>query len=100
MSLPVVWSPTAQDEYAEILKFLDAEFGVSSALKMLEKTEEIVQHISNFPRAFPQSILRPDLRRAVVTPQISLFYRIADTQVQVLHFWDNRQNPQKIEFLI
>lgn len=99
MNLPLVWSPAAREEYAEILQFLDAEYGTDSALKMLDKVEAIVEHIAAYPRAFPISTLRPDIRKAVVTPQTSLLYRITDTQIQLLHFWDNRQNPQRMEFV-
>lgn len=99
MNLPLVWSPEAREEYADILKFLDVEYGTDSALKMLDKVEGVVERIRAYPRAFPSSILRPDIRKAVITPQTSLLYRITDTQIQLLHFWDNRQNPQRMEFL-
>lgn len=93
MKLPLVWSPTAREEYAEILQFLDVEYGTNAALKMLDKVESVVEHITAFPRAYPLSPLRPDIRKTVVTPQTSLLYRVTDTQIQLLHFWDNRQNP-------
>jgi len=99
MNLPLIWSPEAREEYAEILQFLDAEYGTNSALKMLDKVEAVVERIQMYPRAFPSSTLRSDIRKAVVTPQTSVPYRITDTQIQLLHFWDNRQNPQRMEFL-
>ena len=48
MSLPVVWSPSAREEYADLLKYIDETFGTDAALKMLDKTEEVIDGISSF----------------------------------------------------
>ncbi|MFN0035908.1 MAG: type II toxin-antitoxin system RelE/ParE family toxin [Saprospiraceae bacterium] len=99
MKLKVVWSPDAREEYDEILQYLVSEYGMNPALKMLDKIESILGHITAYPRAFPFSPLRPDIRKAVVSLQTSLLYRVTDTEIQLLHFWDNRQDPKKMELM-
>ena len=37
MSLPVNWSPISKTQYANLLKFIEVEYGVDAALKFLEK---------------------------------------------------------------
>ncbi len=99
MSLPVVWSPASREEYAEILQYVDDEFGTDAALNMMDKVEAAVEQIASFPYLFPFSEIRPDIRRAVITSQTSILYRVTETQIQLLHFWDNRQDPRRMEFL-
>jgi plasmid stabilization system protein ParE len=99
VNLPVVWSPAAKEEYAELLAFIESHFGTDAALAMLDKTDAVVEIITAFPMAYPASSMRPDIRKAVISEQTSLLYRISDTQVQLLHFWDNRQNPDLLENL-
>ena len=99
MSLPVIWSPASREEYAEILQYVNSEFGTDAALRVMDKIEATIEHIASFPRAYPFSEIRPDIHKAVISPQTSLLYRIAETQIQLLHFWDNRQDPRRMEFL-
>lgn len=99
MNIAVIWSPDARQEYAEILHFLHSEYGPNSTLKMLEKVESTIEYIASYPRAFPFSHLRPDIRKAVITPQTSLLYRITEHEIQLLHFWDNRQDSRRMELL-
>jgi len=96
MILPVVWSPTAKEEYALLLDYVETHFGTNAALKLLDKTEDTVERIAAFPNAFPASETRPDLHKAVITEQTSLLYRVTATQIQLLYFWDNRQDPERL----
>jgi len=99
MNLPIVWAPTAEEDYAAILDYIETAFGTDAALHFLDKTEEIVAHIGVFPEMYPTSMIRPGIRKAVISPQTALLYRILETQIQLLHFWDNRQDPERFESL-
>jgi len=48
---------------------------------------------------YPTSMVRPGIRKAVISPQTALLYRILETQIQLLYFWDNRQDPERFESL-
>ncbi|MEM8525685.1 MAG: type II toxin-antitoxin system RelE/ParE family toxin [Bacteroidota bacterium] len=87
----VIWSPTSKDEYAELLGYIELEFGLEAALKFLDKTEAIIETIETFPSSFPASEVKPEIRKAVITKQTSLLYRIQKDNIQLLHFWDNRR---------
>lgn len=100
MNLPVIWSPAAKEDFAVLLEYLEANFGTDAALKMLDKTEAVLEHIAAFPQLYPSSAANPDVRKAVLTEQTSLLYRVTGTQIQLLHFWDNRQDPERLEELL
>ncbi|MCB9302901.1 MAG: type II toxin-antitoxin system RelE/ParE family toxin [Lewinellaceae bacterium] len=100
MSLPIIWAPSAKDEYAALLEYVEGNFGLDAALELLDTTEKLLEGIAAFPGMFPASEKRKDIRKAVVSRQTSLLYRIFQDQIQILHVWDNRQDPDKLEFLL
>ena len=97
MSLKIIWSPASLEEYAEILGFVEDNFGIDAALKFLDKTDAVIDSIAIFPTMFPASKLRKDVRKAIITKHNSVYYRFNKEEVQLLHFWDNRQNPKSLE---
>ena len=95
MSLPVIWSPEAQDDYADLLAYVEAHFGLDAALKVLDKTDLVVQQIAIYPKLFPATGDQ-EIRKAVISKHTSLLYIVESQQIQLLHFWDNRQDPEKM----
>ncbi len=50
--------------------------------------------IGNVPYAFPESVKMPGIRKCVITPQTSAFYRINEDEqsIEIIAVLDNRQN--------
>jgi plasmid stabilization system protein ParE len=90
----LIWSPKAREEYAILLSYLREWYGTEVALRFLEQTEKIAENITIFPYSYPVSDKVISLRKAVITKQSSFFYRILDKKVEIVHFWDNRQDLQ------
>jgi plasmid stabilization system protein ParE len=90
----IVWSDYAKEDYAQILNFLQDNFGVNTALVFLDKTEKIVEQIEIFPLSFPLSEQNPRLHKAVINKNTSLLYRIRQDEIELLFFWDNRMKEQ------
>lgn len=61
------------------------------------RVEYVVQHIRKNPLQYPAS-KEKDIHRCVVVKQISLFFRIKGKDIELLVFWDNRQDPAKLNF--
>jgi len=66
----------------------------------LDKTDAVIDGIAIFPTMFPASKQRKDVRKAVITKHLSIYYRFNKTTVQLLHFWDSRQSPEKLGDII
>lgn len=98
MSLPIKWSPATKDEFADLLNYVETSFGLDAALKLLDTTEKVLDGIAEHPMMFPASQKAPSIRKAIISKQTSLFYRIAANEIQLLHFWDNRRNPDLLDF--
>ena len=65
----------------------------------MDRTDFALDQISTFPES-GISTKKETVRKVVITKQTSLFYEIFNGVIELLHFWDNRQNPEKQEDLI
>ncbi len=49
--------------------------------------------ISHQPYMFKASILTQDIRKGIISKQKSFFYKVHKDSIEILFFWDNRQEP-------
>ena len=90
MSLPIYWTPTAKDNYANLLNIIKEKEGQDVALLFLDKTEEIIGNIALAPRGFPSFEQDTRFRIAIITPQTSIIFQVTRVNGRLLYFWDNR----------
>jgi hypothetical protein len=58
--------------------------------------EETIDQISINPYLYPFSDKKKNLRRCVISPQTTLFYRFAGEFVELASFRGNRMNPKEL----
>ena len=92
---PIIWSPTAKISYYGILEYLDEKWTFREIEAFVNRTEEAIGHICKNPLLYPYS-KESDTHKCVLVKQVSLFYRIKEDNIELLVFWDTRQNPAKI----
>lgn len=92
----VKWSEISKEEYADLLKYLNDDYGVDAAIQFMDKTDEIIRQISQFPFS-GQSTRKENVRKVLITKRTSLIYQVTDNMIQILLLWDNRQNPNNFE---
>jgi len=56
-----------------------------------------VLQISQHPESCPVSVEFQGLYKCVVTKQTTIYYRIEENEIQVIAFFDNRQDPKKLK---
>lgn len=93
--MKITWSPEAVSDYETILEYLYFNWSEFVAQKFSKLVAEKIVMIQIHPLMFEQS-LNTDLRKAKITKHISLFYQIKDSELILLRFWNNNQNPEKI----
>ncbi len=94
-SYSIIWSPKARITYTHTLEYLYEEWTEKELKAFMHRTEEVIKYISNNPQLYSYS-KEADAYRCVVVKQVSLFYRIKSNHIELLVFWDNRQNPEKL----
>ena len=95
MSYQIIWSPQANQTYLLILEYLQKNWTEREINNFIERTEEVLFFISQNPLLYRYS-KQNDSYKCVVTEQTSLIYQIKQDKVELLSFWDNRQDPKKL----
>lgn len=92
MSLPLYWTDEAKDTFDAIVLFIGDIWGEKEAQKFIKRTQEVLSAIADQPYLFKAS-LTVNIRKGLISKQSSVFYEIHPTQINILWFWDNRQDP-------
>jgi plasmid stabilization system protein ParE len=94
MALKIEWSNKAEQAYLDTLDYLYHKWSEKEVISLIKRPDEILNAIIQQPYGFKQSS-RKNIRKAVINKQNSIFYRIENSRIYLLAFWDNRQNPSK-----
>jgi plasmid stabilization system protein ParE len=98
MPKPIIWSPLSENDFENILNYLDKKWGYQVAFDFIELTENILNQIVINPKQFPVFYKRKKVRRCVLTKHNSLFYRDGKTKIEILRIYDTRQDPYTLTF--
>ena len=98
MHRPIVWSPLAERDFANILEYLNKNWDEKVTNNFIDLTEEIIGHISVNPRQFPVIYKKEKIRKCVLTKHNTRFYRVSKSQVEILGVYDTRQDPNTLTF--
>lgn len=94
MALKVVWMPTAEVKFQKIVDYLIENWTEKEIFNLIQQTELTIELISNFPKLFRKSKKR-NIYEAVITKHNMMIYQINNGQIEILTFFDTRQNPRK-----
>ncbi len=93
MSLQIYYTPKSKETLSSVYNFILEQFGKRSADKFILKAEKTISLIAEFPLMFKASDIDQNVRIGLITKQTSLFYLVKETSIDLLFFWDNRQEP-------
>lgn len=98
MHRQVVWSPSAERDFANILEYLNKNWEEKVTNNFIDLTEEVIIQISVNPRQFPVIYKKEKIRKSVLTKHNSLFYRDSKSRIDILRIYDTRQDPDTLTF--
>jgi plasmid stabilization system protein ParE len=93
MGLSIYYTPRAKETLKITYNFIHNKFGPRSADKFELKAGKTISLIAEYPFMFKASAIDENVRIGLVSKQTSLFYRVTETSIYLLFFWDNRQEP-------
>lgn len=94
----VIWTYKAKDSYVEILEYLLNHWTLKDYENFKKRTIQLIETIKAQPLAFTPYIQKTGVRKALLTQQITLYYKydeLNDT-VALLLFFNTYQDPSKI----
>lgn len=97
MRYKIRWSHQARISYLSILEYLEINWSFKEVEEFILRLEEVIRFASIQPGIYPSSDVKRNIRRAVITKQVSLFFEINDGYVDLLFLWDNRQDPSNMK---
>lgn len=78
MIYAIIWTPRAQVTFNANIEYLNNEWDQAVLNDFFDRVDEVIATIRLTPLLFPIYKIRGEIRRCVVTEQISLYYRIVN----------------------
>ncbi len=100
MTLPVVWSPKAEETFDAVINYLRTHWTTREVNNFIAETIHQIERISSFPFSCPESTKYKNVHRCIISKQTSLVYRykVRKGVIEIVTFFDNRCNPKKIRY--
>lgn len=86
-------SQEARDSFEALLEQVKERWGSKTAKQFQKDARRTLGIVTKFPFAFQTVQEDVRVRRAVVHRTISFLYRVIADEVQIIVFFDNRQDP-------
>ena len=92
MSFHIVFSEFALESFADIKTQINTRWGYAVVMEFEQRTAKVLAIIQNSPFIYKSVSSDPNVRKAFIHRNCSMFYQIKDDNVSILFFWDNRQD--------
>jgi plasmid stabilization system protein ParE len=97
MNRKIVWSPEAASDYERNIGYLLENWSAKEAQHFIDEVSEVLRILQKSKVRFKLVGYR-DIRVVTVCYQINLLYRINNSNdIELVRFWDNRQNPERLK---
>ncbi|WET01129.1 type II toxin-antitoxin system RelE/ParE family toxin [Flavobacterium sp. YJ01] len=92
----VIWAPQAKKDFWNNIDYLEAEWSEKVALGFIEKVNTTIELLKNDNVLFIKTNFK-SVYKIVITKHISLYYRIENTNLELLRFWNTFQDTKKFK---
>jgi plasmid stabilization system protein ParE len=96
MSFSVRFAPEAEETYNALVDQLRVRWGDEFVIKFELKIVKTIQIIAETPLIYSVAKENSGVRKCVLHKNCSIYYIIDADQIEIVYFWDNRQDPMFI----
>jgi plasmid stabilization system protein ParE len=89
-AVSIVWTENSLQHAIEMKRYLMTRFSRKEVQKFYILLESFEVAVCAFPELYPRSTYKRSVRRAVLSKELSAFYRINRGRIEVLALLDNR----------
>ncbi len=93
----IIWSDEAYKNLKHIVEYLEKFWTSREIRKFARLLEKQLILIKKNPALYPYSDKSNNIRRSVLTRQITFYYKISGTEVHLITLFDSRQSPDKLK---
>ena len=94
MEYEIIWLPKAEERFQEIIEYLEYKWNDKVIAGFIERTETVLRQVQRRPTMFRRSS-KMNIHEVLITKHNLLLYQIKGSRIELLTFFDTRQNPKK-----
>jgi plasmid stabilization system protein ParE len=94
MAKAIIWTPEAEETFDAIINYLENNWTEREIEYFINTTNKVIELLAENPKIYRKTN-RKNIHEALVTPHNLLIYKINTTHIDLLMFWDTRQNPRR-----
>jgi len=96
--MDIVWTSMARHTYFKVLDHLEKAWTEKEIQNFINEVDSLLDQIKQNPEMFEESRKKKNVRKGFVSKHNTLYYRVRPRkkELQLLLFWDNRQDPEKL----
>src|SRR5471030_1477830 len=98
MSFQIKFTTEAEETYDSVIEQLRQRWGESFSIKFQNKVSKFLDTIIITPHLYPIAYENAAVRKCVLHKNCSVFYKVYDDTIDILWFWDNRQDPLIVDY--
>ena len=95
----IFWTSHALIELTETFSYLEKNFPSSVSKELAQSLDRVLKLIASQPTTFSLSDFT-GIRKVVIKKFNTLYYRQKEDRIEIISFFSNRQNPDKLEKLL
>lgn len=96
----IVASPLANSTYLQNIEFLEIHWSEKEVINFITKVSDIVAILKMNPQTFKKWEKDINIHQIEIVKQITLYYRVTTKNVELLLFFNNLQDPNKLMGLL
>lgn len=100
MAYKIIASNLANETYQLNITYLEEYWTKKEVVNFIKKVEDVVAILKISPETFQTWNKDAAIRKIEIVKQITLYYQINEAKVELLLFFNNYQDPQKLENLL
>jgi plasmid stabilization system protein ParE len=93
----ILWTDHALSELENTIEYLEENWNERELKDFSQELDHTIELISKNPELFQVSKKKKNVRRAVVAKFNNLYYRLNKDSIEIVSFFSNRQDPDKIK---
>lgn len=97
MKRTIIFSKNAEKSLFELFEYLETKWSKTIKNKFISNLDKVIYLIQSDPEIFPKSELNNRYRKCILSKQTTIYYKFNTKRVDIITFFDTRQDPNKIK---
>ena len=92
----IVWSPQAKNDYWKNIEYLENNWSLKEAANFIDRVDKDLKRIVSETVVYKKTNYKSTFS-VLIVKQITLYYRINNNNIELLRFWNNYQDLNKLK---